>query len=171
MKRIAIALLTFFVLSTSAPVWAQPVGVTPPAQTMADAGGLDSVEKPSTITPTLPKEDPKPEKPAAEVEENPITLISQLIEAAEKKAWPVVIGLVLMLLIAVSRRFDLLRKLPEDKIPYAALALGVLANVALALVNGTPTIWVALAEGLLSGLSAIGLWEAAGSKFGFLKKD
>ena len=83
--------------------------------------------------------------------------IMEIISAANAKAWPVVVGLILMLLIFVTRRW--IEPVVGDKgLPAVATATGIVAAIATALAAGDP-VGASVLQGFLAGATATGLWE------------
>jgi len=96
----------------------------------------------------------------AEVEET----VGLLRKAFDAGTWPVVVGLVIMLLVWAVRRFALktISEKWKTATPWVAAGLGLLSCVGLSLAIDTMPWWRALLDGLISGLLASGLWELVG---------
>ena len=87
-----------------------------------------------------------------------------MVDMAKKGKWPVAIGLFLMILVYIARRFNLLAMAPKKAIPWITLALGLTTSVAIALI--TEHGWShALFSGIGGAIGSIGLWELAGKHF------
>lgn len=90
--------------------------------------------------------------------------VGLLKKAFNSGTWPVVVGLVIMLLVWAVRRFALktISERWKKATPWVAAGLGLLSCVGISLSVGTMLWWRALIDGLVSGLLASGLWELIG---------
>ena len=99
-------------------------------------------------------EDPK----VAEDYNQAVEQITVLVKAIQSKNWPVVAGIILMLLVFVANKFGLKDKVGAKAIPWVSLAIGVFATSGMALASGV-AVTEALIQGLSAGLAAVGSWE------------
>ena len=100
-------------------------------------------------------------KEKAEVPEDynqAVETVSALVKAIQSKNWPVVAGLILMLLVFVANKFGLKDKVGAKAIPWVSLVIGVFATSGMALASGV-AVTEALIQGLSAGLAAVGSWE------------
>ena len=107
------------------------------------------------------KEEPKAEEKKAEVPEDyneAVETVSALVKAIQSKNWPVVAGLILMILVFVANKFGLKDKVGAKAIPWVSLIIGVFATSGMALASGV-AVTEALIQGLSAGLAAVGSWE------------
>ena len=81
-----------------------------------------------------------------------------LIEAYKAGQWPVLSGLVIMLLIFAFNKLGLEKKIDKKYIPWVSVTLGVIATVGTALIAGIP-VETAILQGFTTGTAAIGFWE------------
>jgi len=84
--------------------------------------------------------------------------VSLLVQAINNKAWPVVVGLALVLVVFVLRKFGAASQLPAKWTPWLTLLLAVAATVGTALGAGVDLI-DALYQGLVTGVMAMGAWD------------
>ena len=80
------------------------------------------------------------------------------ISAYQNGEWSILIGCILMLAVWVANKFGLKDKIGKSLVPWVACGAGILISMAINLVQGS-SIKGALIQGLISGFSAIGLWE------------
>lgn len=99
-------------------------------------------------------EDPK----VAEDYNQAVDQITVLVKAIQSKNWPVVAGIILMLLVFVANKFGLKDKVGAKAIPWVSLVIGVFATSGMALASGV-AVTEALIQGLSAGLAAVGSWE------------
>ena len=107
------------------------------------------------------KTEEKAEEKKAEVPEDyneAVATVSALVKAIQSKNWPVVAGLILMLLVFIANKFGLKDKVGAKAIPWVSLVIGVFATSGMALVSGV-AVTEALIQGLSAGLAAVGAWE------------
>lgn len=103
--------------------------------------------------------------PSLPLNKDPMTWFDEISAAFHDKNWSFVIGAILMLSIWGVRRLwsAITKQATSDKskkaLPWIALALGVLLDISTGLVNGIVW-WKAIVSGLVSGGSAIALWES-----------
>lgn len=105
------------------------------------------------------KEETKVEK--AELPEDyneAVETVSALVKAIQSKNWPVVAGLILMLLVFIANKFGLKDKVGAKAIPWVSLVIGVFATSGMALASGV-AVTEAIIQGLGAGLAAVGSWE------------
>ena len=110
--------------------------------------GSDKVEE------TVVVEEPK----VAEDYNQAVDQVTTLVKAIQSKNWPVVAGIILMLLVFVANKFGLKNKVGAKAIPWVSLIIGVLATSGIALASGV-AVTEALIQGLGAGLAAVGSWE------------
>lgn len=85
--------------------------------------------------------------------------ISALVAAVNSGNWTLAVALGLMLAVFIARKF-FLTQVPGKYLPWAVIGLSVLGAGAAALYAGTAPL-EALVQGIVTGLSAVGAWEAA----------
>lgn len=110
---------------------------------------------------TEEKVEEKAEEKKAEVPEDyneAVATVSALVKAIQSKNWPVVAGLILMLLVFIANKFGLKDKVGAKAIPWVSLVIGVFATSGMALASGV-AVTEALIQGLSAGLAAVGSWE------------
>jgi hypothetical protein len=98
-------------------------------------------------------------------DDNVIDLFGKLSEALTPGRLSVpVIALSLMVTVALLRRMPALAaKIPNQWVPAYAVGLGLVEALGQGLLNGWP--WTAiLARGVITGVMAIGMWEAGGKQ-------
>lgn len=81
-----------------------------------------------------------------------------LIEAYKEGQWPVLSGLVIMLVIFAFNKLGLEGKINKNYIPWVSVALGVLSTVGMSLIAGI-SVETAILQGFTTGTAAIGFWE------------
>ena len=171
MRREVLSGLLFLVLFFPLPAIAEEVlsdvveDVVPAASLVSDVaeGEVDpsvsdvAADVPTAAEPIVTVVQPETE---AEVEET----VGLLRKAFDAGTWPVVVGLVIMLLVWAVRRFALktISEKWKTATPWVAAGLGLLSCVGLSLAIDTMPWWRALLDGLISGLLASGLWELVG---------
>ena len=107
------------------------------------------------------------EKATEKVPETDLEAVKDAValwKAIESQDWPLAAGFIVMLLVYVFNRFGLKDKVGAKAIPYVSMAIGILSAVGVALASGG-SIAAALEAGVLTGLAAIGSWEAVFKKF------
>jgi uncharacterized membrane protein YcjF (UPF0283 family) len=150
------------VLLLSVPVFAEDATEAPATDI------VEAVEETAPVEPAAPEEAepaPEPVEPEEpETEEEAAETVSLLVAAFNVGAWPVVVGLIIMLVVWAVRRFAL-KKIDEKwkkATPWVAAGLGILSCIGVSLAAGTMVWWRALIDGFVSGISASGLWELIG---------
>lgn len=88
----------------------------------------------------------------------------KLIDAAQKGAWPVVVGFVLLLLVWGLNKLGLAAKIGRAAVPWMTVLLGGAAMVGVSLVEGSD-VAAALKFGLMEGGVAVALWELVLKRF------
>jgi hypothetical protein len=78
--------------------------------------------------------------------------------AFQDKNWPLGLGLVLSILVAIANRFGLKDFVGPKAVPWVATGLAVVSTMATALTLGVPVL-ESLTQGILAGVVAIGGWE------------
>ena len=143
---------------------AEEGGDNPPAETVeapADEKPAENVKTDVSEKSDDKKtgEEAKTEKPEVPEDFNEaVETTSDLVKAVQAKNWPVVAGLILMMLVFLANKFGLKDKVGAKVVPWVALGVGVATTTGLALVSGTAVpdaIW----QGLAAGLAAVGSWE------------
>jgi len=105
------------------------------------------------------------EPPLVPVEKDALTWIEEITLAFHEKNWSFAIGAILMLLVLGAKRLwsaitkQATSERAKKALPWIALSLGVVLDISTGLVNGISW-WKALVSGLVSGGSAIALWES-----------
>jgi len=85
-----------------------------------------------------------------------------VVSAAQEGEWALMVSGIIMLLLAVGRRFKVLTKLPSDAVPWVSMVLGILAVVADNLAGGGEITGQRLMQGVLAGMAASGAWGMIG---------
>jgi len=121
------------------------------------------VAKPADAKPVDAKAEPvketAPEPDVDVVDENPAEFISNLVEAVHSKNWTLAIGMILMLLVWIVRKF-VWKAIPAKAIPYVSAALALVATLAIDLFGPEFIWWKALLSALTSSAGAVFLWES-----------
>ena len=120
-------------------------------------GSKDVKEEPKEEKAEEKSEEPKEAIPESDLEAMKDTVA--LWKAIQSQDWPLAAGFLVMLLVYVFNRFGLKDKVGAKAIPYISMAIGILSAVGVALASGG-SIAAALEAGVLTGLAAIGSWEA-----------
>lgn len=94
--------------------------------------------------------------------------VGLLVGALDSKSWPVVVGLLLSILVALARKYALKNKVPKKAVPWVTLSLAVLGTTGAAL-SANAAVDAALMQGLTAGLAAIGGGEALFKHIGALQ--
>lgn len=134
-----------------------------PSDTTAEEA--DIVEEEVVEEPIV--EDPKQPETTEEAKET----VNLIVKAFQMGAWPIGVGLIIMLLVWVANRFGLKEKVGEKWVPWIAAGLGILSTVGIALATGSLVWWQALIQGFLSGASATGFWELVFKHIPSAKKE
>ena len=90
-----------------------------------------------------------------------LTLITDTVGAFGDSNWTLGSGLLIMVLVVLTRRLGLLKKLPKTWMPWAASGLAVLGSIASGLQAGRGWLDIVV-TGLTTGLVAVGGWETLG---------
>jgi len=172
------AFLAAFVLS--APVLAAPPTEAAPA---ADTDAAPAVAADTDAAPEAKAEEPKADEKKAEAktdegekpavittDEEAMSAVSMLIDAAKNGHWSLVIALSIMLLIYVGNRTGLLKKLPNKALPWVAAGIGMGGYIAAALMVEGTSMMDAVTGGVVVGAAAVGLWEMVFKHFLASKK-
>lgn len=174
MKRIALllAVVLFAVpcLAADAPkAPAAPAAVVAPAAPAAPAVPAAAVAASAPVTAAAPAVAPTATEPAAtpDPEKDLGGFMVLLLDAFKNKNWGVFAGLVIMLLVWITRKF--IPKMPTSALPWVSAGMGIVASVATDLIAGG-TWYVAIFNGLLLGAAASGMWSLVG-KHVFVKKE
>lgn len=107
-------------------------------------------------------EEKSEEKPAEKIPETDMEAVKDAValwKAIESQDWSLATGFIIMLLVYILNRFGLKDKIGAKAIPYVSIAIGILSAIGVALASGG-SIAAALEAGVLTGLAAIGSWEA-----------
>lgn len=86
--------------------------------------------------------------------------VGLLVQALQKKQWAVAIGLVVMLLVWGLRKANVLKSVPAKAMPWVAMVMSLVGAFGMAASSGVP-LSDALNQGVMSGMSAVALWELA----------
>ena len=81
-----------------------------------------------------------------------------LIDAYKNGQWPVVSGLIIMLIIFISNKVGLKNRVDKKFIPWISVIIGILVSIGASLIAGIP-VSIAIIQGLTAGTAAIGFWE------------
>lgn len=131
-----------------------------PSETVKEIEGSEKAEEKveekaeEKVEEKVAVEDPK----VAEDYNQAVDQITVLVKAIQSKNWPVVAGIILMLLVFVANKFGLKDKVGAKAIPWVSLIIGVFATSGMALASGV-AVTEALIQGLSAGLAAVGSWE------------
>jgi hypothetical protein len=128
-----------------------------PAADKAEATPATDVEKPVEEKSAADTAEEAPKQPESEAEAK--ETVGLLTSAFQSGTWPVVAGLVILLLVWVGNRFGLKERVGAKWVPWIAAGVGVLSTVGIALAAGAVVWWQALLQGLVAGVVATGLWE------------
>lgn len=163
------AILLAFSLCMSAPVFAQePANPAEPAKTevvVEPAAEVPAKPEAPVVEETKPVDAPegaKAEDTKEVSEENPLSLLAQLVEAWKGGKWNLVVSTILMLLLWGFRTF-IMKSLSKEKMAYLSIVTAVAGSLAISLGAGLGWLDAGL-QGLMVGLSASGLWSAGGKK-------
>lgn len=88
-------------------------------------------------------------------------VLQMLAKAYSDHAWTLLVGIILMVVTWVAKKFNVVDRLPKAAIPYGVMAIAMLSSIALGLEQGQSVVSVII-TGLTVGLAAIGSWEVAG---------
>ena len=124
-----------------------------PVPAYAESGGEPAVKAESKAQAEAPT-------PAAKVPTDPGGMVTGIIKAIKEGKWAWLAALVLMLLTWAFNRV-LKEIIPKSVIPWVAIALGVLTQIAVNISAGTD-ILPAIGNGITLGLAASGGWSAIG---------
>lgn len=105
---------------------------------------------------------PTPEPPdVSDIDEDPAGHTDKMIEAVHAKEWGLFAGLALMFAVWLITLFW--TSFPAGAIPLLSAGLGIVATVAIDMVQGYPW-WRAILAGVTTGVSATGFWELLGKR-------
>jgi len=138
------------------------ISVTPHTE-VADAGtvGADATPKTDAGDSGALAPDKAPET-VEEVAE----LVTFLTNAAKEGHWLLFFGALLTLLVwFLEKVLRIKERAGKSALPWVGAALGVVSLGGLAILQGLSP-WSAIAQGLLAGASAVGLWEMIGKHIG-----
>jgi hypothetical protein len=91
------------------------------------------------------------------IDEDPAAQVNAIIAAFKEGRWAAAIGLLVMFLVWVLRRF-IWKLIPKNVLPWLTLALGCVVTVSTELIIGLEW-WKALIDGFITGACAMGLWS------------
>jgi len=91
-------------------------------------------------------------------------VVGQMMDAAKNGHWAVFGGLLLLLLMWAFNRMGLAAKVGSKAVPWVTLGVGAVLATAVGLIHGA-AILDAIKLGVMSGLMAVGLWEAVFKHF------
>lgn len=116
----------------------------------------DAADPGSEVTPT-PAPPVAPDAP--ETVEDASESLDFLVEAAKGGHWGLFFGVLLTLLVwLLDKLVNLKAKVGKKAMPWVAAGMGIMGTVGIALSSGLP-VADALVQGLVTGASAVGLWE------------
>lgn len=174
-----LALNAFAEEPVPAPAETAPVAAEAPKTEAApvvapDAAAPTAPDAPKADAPLAvdaPKADEAPvATDAPKAEEVSVQDVSLLLTALQSQNWPLAVGLLLSILVAVANKFGLKNAVGDKVIPWVTLGLAVAATVGTALVAGVP-VGAAVMQGVLAGVAAIGGWELILKHFLSSKKE
>lgn len=165
-KKCIVGVLAALLLFATVPAFADDAApAQPAADTAKPAPATDAA--PAAAEPAKPAADVKsdPVKDAAkkidgateDINEHPAENISAIIQAFKEGRWAAGIGLAVMFLIWVLRKF-IWTLIPKKVLPWLTLALGCTVTVATELIAGIVW-WQTLIDGFLASASAMALWS------------
>ena len=97
---------------------------------------------------------------AEAVTDSTAALVDTVFQAAKGGHWSLALGAGILLAVTFLRKFARLdERMPKAWLPWVAVVVGVAANAGMALFNGVALDASVLTAGVLTGVSAIGLWE------------
>lgn len=86
------------------------------------------------------------------------TYLTWVVKAVKSKNWPLLAGVILMLLLFLANKLGLKEKVNKKYIPWIGVIVSVLGSVGTMLITGI--LWYeAVIQGFLVGAAASGLWE------------
>ena len=97
------------------------------------------------------------------IDEDPGATVSQLIQLAKEGRWGPFVGLLLMFLIWILRKF-IWKRIPKDDLPWLTLGIGMLATCATETLLGVVW-WKVLIDGLGTSGIAMAFWSLAFKHF------
>ncbi len=92
----------------------------------------------------------------------------EVVSLFRSQEWALGASALIMLLLALLRRFHVLDRLPSKYVPWAAATFGVLASLADALSTGGAVTVHRVVMGLAAGMAASGMWGLVGKHIPFL---
>jgi len=172
MKRIIVAstvallLLSPYALADDSTPANTPT-VTVPADAPVVAAPVD-VKEPTVTTGDIKVEPVKSDDPVADAEKlidgatedidnDPGAIINQLIQLAKEGRWGPFVGLALMFLIWILRKF-IWKLIPPNALPWVTLAVGMVATGAIELGLGVVW-WKVLIDAFATSGVAMGFWS------------
>lgn len=89
--------------------------------------------------------------------------INFIIQAVKEENWMLLVGLILTFLVLILDKWINIKQWVGEKgLPWTAACLGIVSHIGIALSTGTG--WItAIITGILSGASAVGLWNLIGA--------
>jgi hypothetical protein len=106
-----------------------------------------------------------------ESDEEAVSAVEQLVDAAKGGQWSLFAALLIMLLVYLMKRFALKDKLPAKAVPWVASLMSMGGYVAAALMVEGAAVMDAVLGGLATGAAAVGLWEMLFKHFLGAKKE
>jgi hypothetical protein len=133
-----------------------------PAAPVAAVAAVAEPTAPVAETPKADSKDPvadaakKIDEAISTIEENPVESVSTIVQAFKDGRWAAGIGLAIMFLIWILRKF-IWKLIPKKVLPWLTLGLGCTVTVAVELITGVIW-WQTLIDGFLASASAMALW-------------
>lgn len=157
-KKLTVGILAALLLLSAVPAFADDPKPAEPAAAAA-------VAKPAEPAPAADVKSDDPVKDAEEkiddatktIEENPVESVSAIVQAFKEGRWAAGIGLALMFVIWILRKF-IWKLIPQKVLPWLTLGLGCTVTVAIELISGIVW-WQTLIDGFLASASAMALWS------------
>jgi hypothetical protein len=156
MKRFIIAPLVVLMLLATSALADDPKPVDKPATTPAVTAGDVKVDPVKSDDPVADAEKVIDDG-IKKIDEDPGEAISTLTQLAKEGRWGPFVGLLLMFLIWVLRKF-IWKLIPKNALPWVTLGVGIIATGAIELGLGV-TWWKVLIDSLGTSGIAMALWS------------
>lgn len=166
-KKLTVGILVALLLFAAAPAFADDAAPAQPAAAAVAEPAPATDTAPAVAEPATPATDAKsdPVEDAAkkidgateDINEHTVENVTAIIQAFKEGRWAAGIGLAVMFLIWVLRKF-IWTLIPKKVLPWLTLALGCAVTVATELIAGIVW-WQTLIDGFLASASAMALWS------------
>lgn len=171
-KKLLVGFLATLLLFTVVPAFADDAAPAQPAAAAAAAAPAADAAKPAAAEPAAEpaaaaakadSADPvdeaakKIDAATEDINDHPVENINAIIAAFKEGRWAAGIGLAVMFLIWILRKF-IWKLIPKKVLPWLTLVLGCTVTVATELIAGIVW-WQTLIDGFLASASAMALWS------------